>query len=135
MKKTLLAMILAVISSMVMAKSEAEQFGLQYIETPPGTNYKVYGSGEFMFIDARDTGRFASMSILTIKQQQQAGYAIIPARNFDEMNRNGQFAQTYSVDCGTNVVYDGNGQSNRVSELNPLHQVASNLACLILDTE
>ena len=28
MKKTLLAMILAVISSMVMAKSEAEQFGL-----------------------------------------------------------------------------------------------------------
>ena len=88
-----------------------------------------------MFIDARATGRFASMSILTIKQQQQAGYAIIPARNFDEMNRNGQFAQTYSVDCGTNVVYDGNGQSNRASELNPLHQVASNLACLILDTE
>lgn len=36
MKKTLLAMILAVISSMVMAKSEAEQFGLKYIETPPG---------------------------------------------------------------------------------------------------
>ena len=31
MKKTLLVMILAVISSMVMAKSEAEQFGLQYI--------------------------------------------------------------------------------------------------------
>ena len=102
-------MILAVISSMVMAKSEAEQFGLQYIETQPGTNY--------------------------IKQQQQAGYAIIPARNFDEMNRNGQFAQAYSVDCGTNVVYDGNGQPNRVSELNPLHQAASNLACLILDTE
>ena len=135
MKKWLFIIAVATLSSMATAKTEAERFGLQYVATPPGTNYKVYKGGEFMFIDARATGRFASISIPTIRQQQNAGYAIIPARNFDEMNRNGQFARGYSVDCGTKVVYDDSGQPNRVSELNQLHQSAADLACLILDAE
>lgn len=135
MKKWLFIMAVATLSSMAIAETEAERFGLQYVATPPGTNYKVYKGGEFMFIDARATGRFASISIPTIRQQQNAGYAIIPARNFDEMNQNGQFARGYSVNCGTDVVYDDNGKGSRASELNQLHQAAANLACLILDSE
>jgi hypothetical protein len=135
MKKALLVVVLAVMSGMGMAKSEAEQFGMRYIATSPGTNYKIYNSGEFMFIDARATGRFASISIPVIQQQKSAGYAIVPARNFDELNKNGQFAQGYVVDCGTSIVYDADGQRSRVSELNQLHQSAADLACMILDAE
>lgn len=135
MKKILFMAAAAMLSGMAMAKSEAEQFGMRYIATSPGTNYKIYNSGEFMFIDARATGRFASISIPVIQQQKSAGYAIVPARNFDELNKNGQFAQGYVVDCGTSIVYDADGQRSRVSELNQLHQSAADLACMILDAK
>ena len=42
MKKWLFIMAVATLSSMAIAETEAERFGLQYVATPQGTNYKVF---------------------------------------------------------------------------------------------
>lgn len=134
MKKTLLVAILAVMSGIVMAKTDAENHNLTLV-TNLLSRYKVYSAGEsgFMFIDARRAGRFASMSIPTIRQSGEAGYAIIPGRNFDEMSNNSQFAKGYSVDCNRNVIYNEEGQPTRASEMNELHQLAAEMACMALE--
>ena len=136
MKKIILLAILSCIGLTDAASlNDVKKYHLEYVATPD-SGYTTYMSGDIMFIDASDDlGRIASISIPTVWEDGQAGYAIVPAKNFDEYNQNGQFARAYTVDCARQVIFDEDDHATKISEMNALHANASFVACAALDAK
>ena len=114
---------------------------LSYYDSDDFGNDIYFGSGpsgdyEFIFVDgSASAGTYASASILSIYKSKQAGYAVIPANDFNEMNRNRQFAKNYTVDCTRQRLTIDGGTVVRLSELNAFHQTSAGMACSVLDMD
>ena len=129
----------AVLAGIALSAQAAIEDTLSYYDTDDYGNVVYFGSGqqseyEFIFVDGSKTvGAFASSSIASISNSNQAGYAVIPANTFEEMIRNAQFAKTYIVDCDRQRITDDEGEVMRLSNASAFHQTAAGMACSVLD--
>lgn len=112
---------------------------LNYYDTDDHGNAVYFGLGvsgdqEFIFVDGSSTaGMFSSASIAIIQTTQEAGYAVVPANDFQEMSRNAQFAKIYTVDCDRQRVTDEDGEVMRLSNASAFHQTTSSMVCSVLE--
>lgn len=134
-----LGMTAALMVGITLSAQAAIEDTLSYYDTDDYGNVVYFGSGpsseyEFLFVDGSDTvGMFASASIPTIYRNKQAGYAVIPANDFEQMSRNAQFAKTYSVDCQRERIKDDTGEIMRLSNASAFHQTAAGMVCSVLE--
>lgn len=94
-------------------------------------NYHIYSTIEGnVFIDAsKDWHSFVSISIPFLSTQATASYAIIPAKNLQQMSDNHYLAKIFTVDCENQTITNEDGLTYEAQMLSDLHHVAMGTSC------
>lgn len=129
----------SLLAGLCLPAQAAIEDSLSYYDTDDYGNAVYFGLGvsgkhEFIFVDGSSTaGMFSSASIAIIQTTKDAGYAVVPANDFEEMSRNAQFAKIYAVDCDRQRITDEDGEVMRLSNASAFHQTAAGMACSVLE--
>lgn len=129
---------IGLLAGLCLPAQAAIEDSLSYYDTDDHGNAVYFGLGvsgesEFIFVDGSSTaGMFSSASIAIIQTTQEAGYAVVPANDFQEMSRNAQFAKIYIADCDRQRITDEDGEVMRLSNTSAFHQTAAGMACSVL---
>lgn len=111
---------------------------LEYFDADDYGNIVYFASSkpkqiDFIMVDGSATvGMYSSANVATIAESGQAGYAVVPASNFEDMSRNAQFAKIYTVDCDRYKIKNEMGEVMRLDNASAFHQTSAGMACSVL---
>nr|DAY07308.1 MAG TPA: Ail/Lom protein [Caudoviricetes sp.] len=147
--KRLLLCLLMLVSGLALAQSVQRPQNIDwiYLATNQTNGYKIYRWKTVIVVDAgAKTGRFAFVDPKLItelhstasnaQEKSFAHYAIVPAKDITEFERNFGFYRIFNINCETDVISDNDNEQAKPVALNQatqLHQTAANLACVALD--
>lgn len=129
----------SILASLCLPAQASIEDTLSYYDTDDYGNAVYFGlgaSGEYDIIlvdGSASAGMFASASIPIIQNTQEAGYAVVPANSFEQMNNNVEFAKIYAVDCDRKKIEDEDGVIMRLSNASAFHQTTSSMVCSVLE--
>lgn len=133
MKKQLFAIAATILFMPAFSHADKAPEGLMPLETIDG--YKVYLTDEkqpskLIFIDGgKKEGKFLTISVNAL-EESGAGFAVMPAKNWNEYMENIQFAREYLAHCGSGKLIDVlTDTSKELSNYSPIHTMGYNIAC------
>ena len=148
MKKATLCLLMLVSGSVLAQPTQRPRnIDWVYLATNQTNGYKIYrwktvivvdaGAkiGQFAFVDPKliaELHRTASNAL----EKSFASYAIVPAKNITEFERNFGFYRIFNINCETDVISDNDNEQAEpvaLNQANQLHQTAANLACAALE--
>ena len=147
----LLLCLLMLVSGSVLAQPAARQQNMDrgYLATNQTSGYKIYRWKTVIVVDAgTKTGRFAFVDPKLIAELHStssnvidkafSSYAIVPAKDIAEFERNFMFYRIFNINCETNLISANDNEQAKpvaLNQANQLHRTAANLACAVLEVE